>query len=276
MSVNHRLSAREHLAEAAALHGENRLGEAVRRLGLAAAAAVAALDEHAAEAPRGERPSLTAFDERDGPGRAQRRLGAAGPGAVEDASVDAPDLLPPHAAARLASAGIAPARVRVLIRRVRADVALQDRGEETEFGSRRVEHMIAAVQQLADVASGVPTAVLMGVGAPPARLAPDLAVTDLPPLPPVPQRPGRWLSEARRRRRRSRAVTVLVPLVTVAAVIGVGVVIAIARPARPPGHRFDVLSRTHELAPGSGLSRQAAGGVPRPMITIAPRESGSP
>ncbi|MEA2249647.1 MAG: hypothetical protein QOH46_4176 [Solirubrobacteraceae bacterium] len=201
MSVNHRLSSREHLAEAAALHGEGALGPAVQRLRVAAVEAVAALAE-------------------------------------------------PGPAGRLAEHGIPPAGVRDLLAELHLDCVVQERGEETEFTAWRVEQVIASVQQLADVATGLPARASARVGGPAARSAHDTDSSgDVVALPAVPERPGRWLAAARRRRRRGRVMSVIVPLATVAAVIGVGIAIAFARPERPPGHRLDVLSRTHEFEP---------------------------
>jgi hypothetical protein len=254
MSVNHRLSSREHLAEAAALHGEGALGPAVRCLRVAAVEAVAALDEPVVAARQARRRGSRAArpDERDGPGRGQRRVGA--PGGSRHERGAAPRargrLVPPGAAARLATRGIPPAGVRDLLAELYLDCAVQQRGDATEFTARQVEQAIGAVQQLADVATGVPTAVPVQVAAAPVRDACDTApVDDAPALPAVPERPGGWLAAERRRRRRSRAIAVLVPLSTVAAVIGVGIVIAFARPERQSGHRLEVLSRTHELGP---------------------------
>jgi hypothetical protein len=205
MSVNHRLSAREHLAEAAALHGEGAMGPSVLHLRAAAVEAVAALAEP------GDR------------------------------------LVPPGAAARLAHNGIGPDGVRDLLAELHLDCAMQERGHPTELTPARLAQAIAAVQQLADLATGVPTAAV------PARVGARWGTGDLPPvdeavrLPAMPQRPGEWLKAARRRRMRSRAIAVLVPLSTVAAVIGVGITIAVGLPERPSPHRLQVLSRTSEL-----------------------------
>jgi hypothetical protein len=216
MSVNHRLSSREHLAEAAALNGEGALGPAVRSLRVAAVEAVAALDE----------PGT--------PGRRYRRH----------------RLVPVLAAERLASHGIAPGDVRDLLADLHLDCALQERGEDTELSASRVEQAIGSVQQLADLAVGLPTATPARVTATGPQLASDVTLPRAAPPPDgVPQRPGQWLAEARRRRRRARALAVLVPVSTVLAVVGAGIAIAVVRPHGPVDHRYEVLSRTHGVAP---------------------------
>ncbi|MEA2285906.1 MAG: hypothetical protein QOJ21_1949, partial [Solirubrobacteraceae bacterium] len=137
--------------------------------------------------------------------------------------------------------------VRDLLAELHLDCAMQERGRATELTPARLAQAIAAVQQLADLATGVPTAAV------PARVGARWGSGDLAPvdeavrLPAVPHRPGEWLKAARRHRTRSRAIAVLVPLSTVAAVIGVGITIAVALPERPAPHRLQVLSRTHEL-----------------------------
>jgi hypothetical protein len=113
-SSNHRVAAREHLAEAAALHAEGSLGPAVRRLAAAATAAVAAVVEAA--------------------------------GAVPDRN-----LLPPVAVRALGAGGVAVATVRDVIDDLNLDCLGQDRGRATEFTARMVADAITAVQSLVDL-----------------------------------------------------------------------------------------------------------------------------
>jgi hypothetical protein len=231
MSVNHRLTAREHLAEAAALHGEGELGPAVCCLRIAAVEAVAALDEPGS------------------PGRRHRRH----------------RLVPALAAERLAGHGIPPGDARDLLADLHLDCAVQERGEDTEFTASHVEQAIASVQQLADLAVGLPTGVRARVTAAGPQFGPEVT-SPRAPAPPeaVPERPGRWIADARRRRRRGRAIAVLVPVSTVLAVVGAGIAIAIVRPQRAPDHRFEVLSRTHDVSPRA---------APRPDVPWSPRSA---
>ena len=113
-SNNHRVAAREHLAEAAALHAEGSLGPAVRRLAAAATSAVAAVVEAA--------------------------------GAVPDRN-----LLPPVAVRALGAGGVAVATVRDVIDDLNLDCLGQDRGRATEFTARMVADAITAVQSLVDL-----------------------------------------------------------------------------------------------------------------------------
>jgi hypothetical protein len=110
-SSNHRVAAREHLAEATALYAENALGPAVRRLHAAATAAVAAIVEAAGAVP-------------------DRRL------------------LPPVAVRALGRRGAA---VRQVVHDLLLDCHAQDSGRATEFTARMVADAITAVQALVDL-----------------------------------------------------------------------------------------------------------------------------
>jgi hypothetical protein len=138
-SSNHRVAAREHLAEAAALHAEGALGPAVRRLAAAATSAVAAVVEAA--------------------------------GAVPDRN-----LLPPAAVRALGRGGVAVASVRDVIHDLQLDCLGQDRGRATEFTARMVADAITAVQALVDLTVA---ALPVPVGAAPALALPTAATADV-------------------------------------------------------------------------------------------------
>jgi hypothetical protein len=136
--ANHRLAAREHLAEAAAVHAEGDLGSAVRHLRAAATAAVAAMLESAGAGP-------------------DRRL------------------LPPVAADALGLRGVVVADVRAIVHDLH-DCHAQDRGRATEFTARAVAEAIAVVQTLVDLTcAALPRAAMVPSGAAvraPAQAAP--------------------------------------------------------------------------------------------------------
>jgi hypothetical protein len=115
---NHRLAARELLAEAGALHAEGARGPAVRYLCAAAQAAVAAVVERSGGQPGTQ-------------------------------------LLPAVAAEALQAHGVAPASVREVLHDLVLDCHEQLRGAPTQLGSATMARAIDAVQALVDVASGL-------------------------------------------------------------------------------------------------------------------------
>lgn len=155
--------------------------------------------------------------------------------------------VPLVAAARLVDHGISPDAVRDLMRELRIDCDGQARGLGTGFTAARVETAIEGVQVLVDLAAGVPAA----TSAAARGRGPGHAVLS-PPMAWIPERPGPWLTGARRRRRRRVGLTTIVAIATLATVGATGVAAWIAgsgHPGREQRQRH-VLSRTHELAAG--------------------------
>jgi hypothetical protein len=168
---NHRLSAREHLAEAAALHGEGALGAAVRRLRAAATEAVAAVVEAAGANAGG-------------------------------------GLLPPVAAEALGCRAIPAADVRAVMHDLHLDCHGQDEGRATEFTARAVGEAIAAVQALVDLSFAAPPSAA-ALRRPPEPTA-ELAAAEALEIPQRPETWLRAARRVRRRRRvRSALLSVL-------------------------------------------------------------------
>lgn len=212
--ANHRLAAREHLAEAAAVHAEGDLGSAVRHLRAAATAAVAAMLESAGAGP-------------------DRRL------------------LPPVAADALGLRGVVVADVRAIVHDLHLDCHAQDRGRATEFTARAVAEAIAVVQTLVDLTcAALPRAAMVPSGAAvraPAEAAPAGGVR-------VPDRPEAWLRAARRRARRRRLRTALLSAVMATLLAGGGTAAVIAGERDGPRKHLDVMARARglsDLAAGS-------------------------
>jgi hypothetical protein len=206
--ANHRLAAREHLAEAAALHAEGALGAAVYRLCAAASAAVAAVVEAAGSSPDGR-------------------------------------LLPPVAADLLGRRGVAVGGVRDLVHDLHLDCHAQGRGRATEFTSARVMEAIAAVQALVDLTwTARPAAATVG----PRRTAELFASDVAPVATAVPYRPEAWLGAARRRARRRRIRSALLSLVMAALLAGGATAAVIAGERNGPRSALDVMARAHGLS----------------------------
>jgi hypothetical protein len=207
--ANHRLAAREHLAEAAALHAEGALGAAVRRLRAAATAAISAVVEATGGGP-------------------DRRV------------------LPPVALDALGRRGVGVARVRDVVHDLHLDCHAQDGGRATEFTSGRVAEAIAAVQALVDLTvAALPVAA--AASARPALEAFAREVPAAPLGSAVPDRPGAWLGAARRRARRRRIRTALLSLVMAILLGGGATAAVIAGERNGPRSALDVMARAHGL-----------------------------
>jgi hypothetical protein len=208
--ANYRLAAREHLAEAAALHAEGALGAAVCRLRAAATAAVAAVVEAAGSSP-------------------DRRL------------------LPPVAADLLGRRGVAVGGVRDLVHDLHLDCHAQGRGRATEFTSARVMEAIAAVQALVDLTwTARPATATVGPRRTIELFAADAAPA--PVATGVPYRPEAWLVAARRRARRRRIRTALLSLVMAVLLAGGATAAVIAGERNGPRSALDVMARAHGLS----------------------------
>jgi hypothetical protein len=208
-SSNHRVAAREHLAEAAALHAEGSIGPAVRRLAAAATAAVTAVVEAA--------------------------------GAVPDRH-----LLPSAAARALGRRGVAVATVRDVIHDLQLDCLGQDRGRATEFTARMVAEAITAVQALVDLtvaALPVPAAIGPGAGA----LA--VTALPLPEVRlHIPQRPHAWIESGRRQTRLRRARAVLAGVLVAAMIAAAATASFVAGERDGPHSHLDVMARARGLS----------------------------
>ena len=207
-SSNHRVAAREHLAEAAALHGEGALGPAVRRLAAAASAAVAAVVEAAGAAP-------------------DRHL------------------LPPVAVRALGRGGVAVATVRDVIHDLQLDCLGQDRGRATEFTARMVADAITAVQALVDLTvAALPVPGSAGPAGALALAAPVGSEIRLQ----IPERPQAWIETARRQAVRRRVRTVLVGVLVAAMLAGAATVSFVAGERGGPHSHLDVMARARGLS----------------------------
>jgi hypothetical protein len=215
--ANHRLAAREHLAEAAALHAEGAIGGAVRRLRAAATAAVAAVAEAAGGGP-------------------DRRL------------------VPPVAADLLGRRGVPVGGVREVVHDLHLDCHAQDRGRATEFTSARVIEAIEAVQALVDLTWAARSAAAT-VGPPRTTEAVPYDAPPAGAGISVPYRPGAWLGAARRRARRRRIRTALLSLVMAVLIAGGATAAVIAGERNGSRSALEVTARAHGLGDLPGHER---------------------